>query len=189
MLISATVLELLRKSRRGRFRPPPPSGARVKFHDTVPFPDTRRRQRRYPAKAADKSLPAAGGVLSGWAAPSHEAVPAHLFGQHVHQLRADAADGCRREWETLQMTAPLADGPRTNGTTKSAVGVGSDAQAEKCERLSSERESAVQNRLRSRYRWLFLNFSESTRCAGAEKRLFASAYVTTELCIACRLIT
>ena len=97
--------------------------------ETVRVFGTRRRQRRYPAKSADKSVSAVGGVLSGWTAPAHEAVPAHLFGQHVHQLRADAADGCRREWETLQMAAPPADGPRTNGTTKNAA----DAHTEKCE--------------------------------------------------------
>ncbi|XP_043208829.1 tyrosine-protein phosphatase 99A-like, partial [Amphibalanus amphitrite] len=91
----------------------------------------RRRQRRPPTKVVDKTGSASGGVLSGWAAPSHEAVPAHLFGQHVHQLRAESADGYRREWETLQMAAPLTDGPRTNGTNKSAAGAGPDAHSDK----------------------------------------------------------
>ena len=72
-------------------------------------------------------------MLSGWPAPSHEAVPAHLFSQHVRQLQAESGEAGRREWEMLQMAAPLADHPRTNGTTKNGTNADSNALAERCE--------------------------------------------------------
>ncbi|XP_037087652.1 tyrosine-protein phosphatase 99A-like [Pollicipes pollicipes] len=79
----------------------------------------RRRQKRYPAETADKmAASVAGSVLSGWGAPAHEAVPSHLFSQHVRQQHADADDGFRREWEMLQMAAPLADDARTSGAVQ-----------------------------------------------------------------------
>ena len=106
---------------------------------TVHVSADRRRQRRFLAKPSDKApaaagaAGAAGGVLSGWTAPSHEAVPAHLFAQHVRQLHADAGEACRREWEALQMVAPPADEPRTNGATKHGPGPATDVLAQRCE--------------------------------------------------------
>ena len=80
-------------------------------------PSYRRRRLKRCAPDSEEKLAVPAGRPPGWPAPSHEAVPARLFSQHVQQLHQDGGAGLLRDWQSLQ-TAPLAEETRTNGAAQ-----------------------------------------------------------------------
>ncbi|KAF0303072.1 Tyrosine-protein phosphatase 99A [Amphibalanus amphitrite] len=73
----------------------------------------KRRQLKRCSIDSDLKPSGSRGRTVGWPAPSHEAVPARLFAQHVHQLHADGGAGLLRDWQTLQTAQTLTDETQT----------------------------------------------------------------------------